>query len=120
LLWLATGVTELTVTGVDSSTVRVHARDGFLSSSSQWMLRDPRKPPRRGETIELGAARVRVTASLPDGRPREIEVRFRRPLVSSELVWMQWREHGYVPFEPPAPGAAITIPAVDVASALFG
>jgi hypothetical protein len=120
LLWLATGVTELTVTGVDSSSFRVRARDGFMSSSSQLMLRDPRHPPRLGETRELGAASIRVLSIMPDGRPREILVRFRQPLASPEFLWMQWQGHGYVPFEPPAVGVSVVVPAVDVAAALFG
>jgi len=84
------------------------------------MLRDPRRPPRLGETIELGAARLRVVAAMPDGRPREIEVRFLRPLASETLLWMQWREHGYVPFRPPAAGESVVVPKLDIASALFG
>lgn len=102
LLWLSTGVTELTVSGVDASTVRVRAHDGFLSSASQCMLRDAQKPPRVGETVELGVARVLVVSAMPDGRPREIEVRFRRLLASDALLWMQWQDHQYVPFRPPA------------------
>jgi hypothetical protein len=120
LLWLATGVSELTITGVDSSTVRVRARAGFLSSTSQLMLRDPRRPPRLGETIELGPGNIRVVSSMPDGRPREIEVQFRTPLASQELLWMQWQGPGYVPFRLPASGKSVVIPAVDLASALFG
>jgi hypothetical protein len=120
LLWLATGVSELTVTGIDSHTIRVRAREGFLSSTSQLMLRDPRRPPGLGETIELGAASIRVTTSMPDGRPREIEVRLRQPLASDELVWMQWSEDGYAPFRLPAAGESVVVPAVDIARALFG
>jgi hypothetical protein len=120
LLWLATGVSELTVTGVDSHTIRLRARDGFLSSASQLMLRDPRRPPRLGETVELGAASIRVRTSMPDGRPREVEVRLRQPLLSDELVWMQWGGRGYAPFRLPESGESVVVPAVDIASALFG
>jgi hypothetical protein len=84
------------------------------------MLRDPRRPPGLGETIELGAASIRVTTSMPDGRPREIEVRLRQPLASDELVWMQWSEDGYAPFRLPAAGESVVVPAVDIARALFG
>lgn len=120
LLWLATGVTELTVSGVDRATIRVRARDGFLSSASQCMLRDPRRPPRLGESVVLGAARVRVIASMPDGRPREIEVHFRERLTSEGLVWMQWQGPGYAPFRPPGAGESVVLPPSSIASALFG
>lgn len=120
LLWLNSGVTELSITGVDERTLRVRAKAGFLSSSSQLMLRDPRRSPRRGDTIELGAATIGVSESTLDGRPLEIIVRFHQPLHGERLVFLQWQAHGYVPFLPPAAGESVTVPALDLASALFG
>jgi hypothetical protein len=119
LLWLATGVTELTLTRADSRTLRVRARDGFLSSTSQLMLRDPRRPPRLGDVITLEAARITVKAALPDGRPLEIEVQFREPLESPELSWFEWRGQEYAPFAPPAFDQPRIVPAVDLVRTLF-
>lgn len=120
LLWLATGVSELTLTVIDERTVRVHAKDGFLSSSSQCLLRDPRRSPALGEHIELSLARIQVVRLTADRRPMEIDVEFREPIRSDELVWMQWDGAGYAPFAVPSQGASTVVPRVNVASALFG
>jgi hypothetical protein len=120
LLWIATGVTELTVRTIDASTVRVRARDGFLSTSSQWMLRDPRRALREQEVVTLDVASFRVETRTDDGRPLEIEVRFHGCIQSEDTLWMQWNEHGYVPFMLPAQGGSVVVPAVDIGMALFG
>jgi hypothetical protein len=120
LLWLNSGVTDLTLTGVDANTLRVRAKDGFLSSSTQWMLRDPHRPPRRSDTIRLSAATIQVSKTTADGRPLEVVVRFRAPLRSEHLVFFEWRAGGYVPFTPPPPGESVTVAALDFVSVLFG
>lgn len=120
LLWLATGVTQLTVMSVDANTLRVRASEGFLSTGSQLMLRDLRDPFRQGAVTDLGVVRIRVTALTSDGRPLEIEARFLEPLQSSTIIWMQWHKHGYVPVRLAPYGGSVIIPAVNVGEALFG
>jgi hypothetical protein len=120
VLWLNTGVTELTITGVDATTLRVRAKDGFLSSSTQLMLRDPRRPPSRSEPIRLATATIHVDKITDDGRPLEIVVRFHEPLHSEGLLFFEWKAHGYVPFIPPSPGVSVRVAAVDFVSTLFG
>jgi hypothetical protein len=119
-LWLATGVSELTLTSVDAHTILLRPSDGFLSSSSQLMLRDRRRPPPLGEKIELEIAEIRVTRLTTDGRPLEVQVEFREPIRSDRLVWMRWGAQGYVPFTLPADGSSMVVPAVDVLGALSG
>jgi hypothetical protein len=119
LLWLATGATDLTVRTLDTSTVRVSARDGFLSTSSQWMLRAPDRSTNEPEVAELDGARIQVASRTEDGRPLEIEVRFREPVHSEALLWFRWHDHGYVPLALPAPGRSVVVPAVDVGKALL-
>jgi hypothetical protein len=120
LLWLATGVTDLTVRTLDANTVRVRAHDGFLSTSSQWMLRAPHRKTSGPEVVSLDAARVEVVSLTEDERPLEIDVCFREPIESEALLWLRWHDHGYVPFTLPAPGSSVVVPAVDVGRALFG
>lgn len=120
LLWLSTGVTELTITGVDEHSLRVRAGSGFLSSSTQQMLRDAKRPPRVGETIELSAASILISRATSDGQPIEIVVRFREPLNSKDLLFFEWRGHGYVPFVPPNAGRTVVIPKLNLTAALFG
>jgi hypothetical protein len=120
LLWLSTGVTDLAVTGVDDHSLRLRAGSGFLSSSTQLMLRDAKRPPRLGEIIELEAASIQISEACADGRPREILVHFRKPLGSQDLLLFEWRGHGYVPFLPPREGATVIIPKLNLTAALFG
>jgi hypothetical protein len=120
LLWLNSGVTELAITGAGSNSLRIRAKDGFLSSSTQLMLRDPKRRLKHGETIDLSTATIQVAASTEDGRPLEIVVHFREALRSERLLFLEWRQHGYVPFVPPREGESVTVPALDLVRTLFG
>jgi hypothetical protein len=120
LLWLNSGVTDLTITGIDERSLRVRAKDGFLSSSSQLMLRDAKHPPSPNVPISLSTATIRISETTEDGRPLEIVVTFHEPLRSDGLLFLEWKAHGYVPFTPPAPGESVLVPALDLASTLFG
>ncbi|MET0287764.1 MAG: hypothetical protein ABW352_24965 [Polyangiales bacterium] len=120
LRWLATGVSELVVTRVDERTLNVHPTGGYLSNSSQWMLRDRRTRSFVGEKVELADCTFEVRSVTADARPLDVEVRFHEPLESAHFQWMQWGRHEYVPFRVPALGKSTTIPAVDMKSALLG
>ncbi|HEY8925622.1 MAG TPA: hypothetical protein VIU64_14645 [Polyangia bacterium] len=119
--WLATGVSELDIERVGARALRVRPAGGYLASSSQLMLRSPRRPFTLGETVSLTGVTFEVTALTSDGRPAEVEVRFAVPLEDPSLRFMQWDgADGYVPFEVPPPGRSVHVPAVDVRRALFG
>jgi hypothetical protein len=120
LLWLANGVTELRITRVDARTLCVEPRDGLFSNSTQLMLRSLRRPIQLGQQTVLDDASFEVTAVTNDNRPRRILVHFKRELEAPEFVWLQWGIDRYVPFRPPAPGATIVLPAVDMRTVLFG
>lgn len=118
--WLATGVSAIDVTRVDAHTLELRPHAGYLSNSSQWMLRDRLYKSRPGETIPLADCDVVVQSVTEDARPLAVRFRFREPLESSRYEWMQWGRHEYVPFRPPRVGESTTIPAVDLRSALLG
>jgi hypothetical protein len=120
LRWLATGVSEIVVTRVDDRTLNVHPTLGYLSNSSQWMMRDRRTRSHVGEKVELADCTFEVRSITADARPLDVLVRFQEPLESEHFQWMQWGRHEYVPFQPPSLGQSITIPAVDMKSALLG
>jgi hypothetical protein len=120
LLWLATAVTPLEVTTVDAHSLRLRPRNGFLTSSTQLMLRRPRDAFKVGDRVELGAATFQVQRVSDDGRPAEVLVTFRLPLSSPELLWTQWRDDEYATFSPPPLGATVELPAADFAQLLFG
>lgn len=122
LRWLATGVTDLRIERVDEWTLRVRPAAGYLSSSSQLMLRSLRHPLALGAIVSLTGTTFEVTRLTADGRPAELEVRFSVPLEDPSLRFLQWgaATHGYVPFVLPRPGQSVLVPAVDIGSALFG
>jgi hypothetical protein len=123
LRWLATGVTDLSIERIDTHTLRVRPAAGFLSSSSQLMLRSPRHPMALGEVVSLAGTRFEVTRLTGDGRPAEVEVRFSVPLEDSSLRFMQWggaHAYGYVPFVVPRPGEKVLVPAVDMLDVFHG
>ena len=118
--WLATGICDLSVERRDAYTLRLRPRDGYLSNSSQWMLRDPKTPSHVGEQVVLDDATFTITQVTTDRRPAEVDVRFHEPLESSHFQFLQWGVHEYVPFRLPAVGQRVLIPAVDMKKALFG
>jgi hypothetical protein len=121
LYWLATGVSELRVTTLDDHTLRIRPREGYLWSSSQRMLRAP-APGRDvwATPLELREATFTVSKVTVDGRPEEVDVRFKKDLRDRTLTFMRWAGPGYVDFTPPRPGGSLIVPAVDLLSALGG
>jgi hypothetical protein len=117
--WLTTGVSELSLERVDARTLRVTPRAGFMSNSSQWMLRDPRRRMHAGQTVALEGVHFEVESLNARGLPARVLVRFEVPLEDPSLDWMRWDTHGYLPFTPPAPGRRVQLPAVDMVRALF-
>ena len=120
LRWLATGVTDLRVERVDEQTLRIRPGAGFLSSTSQMMLRSLNRPILLGERIAMSDAVIEVSDVGPDGRPVEILVRFAARLEDPSLQWFQWGEHGYVPFRLPRVGETVVLPAANMREVLFG
>lgn len=120
LYWLATGVSDLRVTGVDATTLLVRPKGGYLASSSQRMLRSVQRPFERAEAVRLKDVTFEVTELTPDGRPAEVKVRFAKGLRHPSLRWMKWRGPGYEAFTPPAPGESVLVPAVDLRGAFAG
>ena len=120
LRWLTTGVTDIRIERVDERTLRMRPADGFLSSTSQMMLRSLSRPMRLGETIALSGMTIEVSDLGPDGRPLEIVVRFAAKLEDPSLEWLKWGEHGYVPFQLPQVGETVVLPAANMREVLFG
>jgi hypothetical protein len=117
--WLTTGVSDLELERLDASSLRITPRAGFLSNSSQWLLRDPRRPPRAGEQVKLEGVVFEVESLNQRGLPARVRVRFDRPLEDPSFEWKRWEGDGYVAFSPPRPGERLLVPAVDMLRALF-
>jgi hypothetical protein len=120
LRWFTTGVTDVRIERVDERTLRIRPGAGFLSSTSQMMLRSLAQPARLGERITLSGMTIDVSDVGPDGRPLEIVVRFAEKLEHPSLEWLKWGEHGYVPFQLPEVGETVVLPAANMREVLFG
>jgi hypothetical protein len=120
LRWLATGVTDLRVERVDDRTLRLRPGAGFLSSTSQMMLRSVNHPMHLGDKITLSDMTIEVSDLAPDGRPLEILVRFTVRLDDRSLEWLKWEDHGFVPFRLPEVGETVILPAANMREVLFG
>jgi hypothetical protein len=111
--WLATGESELTIERLDARTLKITPATGFLSTSSQRMFRRAERGFKLGETVKLSDVTFQVTRLTRDGRPAEVTARFQQELESGSIQWLQWGKHEYVPFDLPALGRSVVIPAVD-------
>lgn len=118
-LWLATGVTALTVTKLDEHSIAVRPDGGFLSSSMQAMLRDPERGFALGERVDLEGVSITVSERTVDRRPLEIVVRFERRLDDPRLVWRRWSNAGYAPFALPPVGGSSVLPRAELRELLF-
>jgi hypothetical protein len=110
------GGRALRVERIDDRTLRLSSEAGLLSRTADMMMRSPGRDLPAGAAVEVAGLRVEIERVTADGRPAAARFRFDRPLEDPQLLWMQWgvRERGYVPFTPPAIGAAVTLPAVDL------
>ena len=119
LYWLATGVSDLQLTTLDSHTLEVRPRGGYLWSSSQRMLRDP-ETNQHYDPVQLREAVFEVTQLTNDGRPALVRVRFVRRLDDPQLRFFRWQGHGYAEIKLPNVGQSVLLPAVDCWAALRG
>ena len=114
LYWLATASTAVTLERVDDRTLRVIPAEGFLRHEIDRMVRTPRaRPFAPGDRVALTGLTLEVETVTADRRPARVLARFDRPLDDASLVWLRWEGNTYVPYRPPAVGAAETLPAVD-------
>ena len=116
--WLAIGVCDLRITRVDERSFKLAPSDGFLSNSSQLMLRSLDDVMPVGSRVDLGDVSIEVLSLTADARPAEILARFSRPLESASFLWLRWQEHAYEPLALPAVGESLVLPAIDMETAL--
>jgi hypothetical protein len=108
---LAPTPVPLIVKRIDERTLDIRMNDGLFAGPLSRLFRGPRKPLRSGDRIELGDWRVTVIDAAPDGDVRQARFEFTVPLEDASLRWVCWEDDGYVPFEPPAVGESVRLPA---------
>jgi hypothetical protein len=111
--WLATADTEVRVTRTGERTLSVQPRGGYLLSPPSRLLSGRKNTFKAGDAIDLGPVTLEVKTVTADARPSIVEARFDRPLEDPIFIWRQWADTTFVPFEPPALGQSVTLPAAD-------
>jgi hypothetical protein len=110
---LAACFSDLRVSRLDATTVRVRPEKGFLGNELVRIARGPSRPFRPGDEIALSDLRARVHEVTPDGRPAEVDFTFAVPLEDPSLLWRRVQAGGaLVPWSPPALGESQLLPSV--------
>jgi hypothetical protein len=118
LRWLATGLTAVQLTRLDTHSLRVEPEGGFLQFTVDQMLRDAAHAFRAGERVRLSGVSFVIERLNAQGRPAAVRAEFERPLEDPTLLWYRWSGLGLVPYAPPRLGESVTLPAIDMISLL--
>ena len=118
---LVSGITEIQVSRLDATTLRVWPGDGFLTGEGQRMVRGTSRPFHPGDEVDLSDLHVRVDEVSADGRrPARVDFTFAVPLEDPSLLWMQWKGAALSPYSPPPVGASHVLPPIDPAAVMRG
>jgi hypothetical protein len=108
--WLYAGDSDVAMTRVDESTLRLRPANGFLERPWTQLFRRPDAAPfAAGYTVTLSRMDVTVLEVADDGRPLEVEFRFDAPLDDASFDWLAWNGAGYASVELPRPGETATV-----------
>jgi hypothetical protein len=132
---LGSGIYPITVTRSEPNMLTVRPEGGFLAppgspqpgreasqpafdpryfqQSVEYLYRDA-TPMQVGDRIAYGGTIVEVLDITDDGRPLEVSFRFDVSLEHPTLVWLQWNDGVYAPFDPPQIGGSTVLPAVTI------
>ncbi len=110
----------LQVTRSDDRTLILEPSEGFIQEPLSRVFRSPSLPMSAGEVVKLPNMTAEVQSVSEAGVPRRVAFHFDRPLSDPQLVWVIWKEHGFVNWVPPAVGQTGTLPAIDYPTALRG
>jgi len=110
---LATCFSDLSVTRVNDSTLRLRPERGFLDNEMLQMARGLSRPFLTGDSVVLPGLLVRVNEVTADGRPAEADFDFGRPLEDPSLLWTRLRAGGTLaPWAPPPVGKTVLLPSI--------
>jgi hypothetical protein len=116
---LSSAATELQVTRTGSSELTLKREQGFLLTPLERHYRSAVASLSVGSRVELSQMTAEVVSTTDDGRPAEVRFRFREPLESARLSFLCWKGDRYVPFDLPALGSTVTLPAEDIGRILM-
>jgi hypothetical protein len=112
---LASGLSsDLTISRVDSRSLEIEAQGGFITNTFDRLYRGTSVPMTQGQRIELTDMVAEVQTLTPDHRPLKVRFTFSRTLENASLCFYQWKDKGYVSFDPPALGDSVQIAKVNM------
>ncbi len=68
-------------------------------------------PFKVGDVVRLDGATVTISQVAPDGGPLRANFRFDAPLASQQLAFLVWSGTKFMPFNLPAVGQVVALPA---------
>jgi hypothetical protein len=113
---LATISSDNRITREDTNTLVIEPTAGYLSVESDCLERHASVSFTVGETVWMPDFDAEVRSVTDDGRAKAVAFRFREPLSSARYRLMMWGPRGAEPFELPAVGETVVLPAEDIMS----
>ena len=108
---LAHGSTEIVVSRVDESSLRLELAEGLFPDPFSRYHRSQTLDFEPGDVVDLGDFRAEVESVLPNGDPNVVRFDLSRPLESKEFLWLVWNGSEYDAWQPPAVGESMTLSA---------
>ena len=96
---------------LDRNTLQVHLEQGLFRGILGTLFHGPDQPMKVGYRVELEGMSVEVVSLNEQGEPSQLRFRFDVPLEDPSLHWVRWEDGVYVPFQPPAMGQRLKLPA---------
>lgn len=115
---LAYGYETLTVHRIDAKTLEVDYAGGILQMPLLELYRDKHIPMHVGDKVALDGLNIEVLGTEPDGRCNKARFSFDTPLDDPRFKFLNWSDHGFEPWAPPAIGEQVVIPVPDLAFGL--
>jgi hypothetical protein len=112
LLMLAPGTSSLVIERVGARELTVEASNGWMSSPFDNVYRGADRIVPENYRVSLTGVSIRVVSALPDGRPNKVAFTFDDELEHPSLRWVRFEDSRYVPFDLPAIGESVSLPAV--------
>jgi hypothetical protein len=113
LYWLSSSSSEVRVTRRDARTLRVEQARGFLLRPEETFYRADAGTLRQAAQVTLSGMQARIVHALPDARPQGVDFAFAEALESPRYLFRIYRDGELVPWQLPAAGGGVTLPAHD-------
>jgi hypothetical protein len=111
---LSIGPIPIDVTRMDSKSLLVVYHGGILQTSLMELYRNADIPMQPGQRIELRGLRIEITDVTRDNRASGARFTFDKNIDDPRFRWMKWDGSHYVPFQLPAVGETVHLPAAEV------